>query len=235
MFDLRTAFDGRNPRAGHLVFASEYAVTDGGGYGNLIGAVAEAAFMTGLERNGEAVPLAAYAPLFVHWNNRPWPTNMIVIDNHRWFGIPSYHVQRLFRETQGVQYIDTQVEESPQREVHEDTIAASATCQDEDCDEVVIKVINFSSFPQAVKVAVKGGRRVRPQGQLLVLTSDHPEDENSFDEPLKVAPVGSELDSLAETFMMELLPWSVNAMRLTLDPAPSMARLGGGRGGTATA
>lgn len=23
------------------------------------------------------------APLFVHWNNRPWPTNMIVIDNHR--------------------------------------------------------------------------------------------------------------------------------------------------------
>lgn len=24
------------------------------------------------------------APLFVHWNNRPWPTNMIVIDNSRY-------------------------------------------------------------------------------------------------------------------------------------------------------
>jgi alpha-L-arabinofuranosidase len=89
MFDLRHTFDGRDARAGRLVFASEYAVTDGGGWGNLVGAVAEAGFMTGLERNAEAVPLAAYAPLFVNWNNRPWPTNMIVFDNHRWFGIPS--------------------------------------------------------------------------------------------------------------------------------------------------
>ena len=45
--------------------------------------MSEAAFMTGLERNGDIVSMAAYAPLFVHTHNRPWPTNMIVIDNHR--------------------------------------------------------------------------------------------------------------------------------------------------------
>lgn len=28
-------------------------------------------------------PLRAQAPLFVHWNNRPWPTNMIAINNHQ--------------------------------------------------------------------------------------------------------------------------------------------------------
>ena len=108
-------------------------MTDGGGWGNVVGAVSEAAFMTGMERNGDVVTLGAYvsgqegrdvlvevvseraargsrtslawgtallppqlvlprllslprpcplqAPLFVHWNNRPWPTNMIVIKN----------------------------------------------------------------------------------------------------------------------------------------------------------
>ena len=46
-------------------------------------AVAEAGFMTGLERNSEVVQMAAYAPLFVHANFVNWPTNLIVIDNHR--------------------------------------------------------------------------------------------------------------------------------------------------------
>ena len=39
--------------------------------------------MTGLERNSEVVRMAAYAPLFVHANFVKWPTNLIVIDNHR--------------------------------------------------------------------------------------------------------------------------------------------------------
>jgi hypothetical protein len=84
MFDLRAEFDGRDPRDPRRVFASEYAVTDGGGHGNLIGAVAEAGFMTGLERNARAVPLAAYAPLFVNVHDRPWPTNLIQVGGGGW-------------------------------------------------------------------------------------------------------------------------------------------------------
>lgn len=45
--------------------------------------MAEAGFMTGLERNSEVVQMAAYAPLFVHVDSVSWPTNLIVIDNHR--------------------------------------------------------------------------------------------------------------------------------------------------------
>ena len=39
--------------------------------------------MTGMERNSDIVKLASYAPLFVHTENRGWPTNLIVFDNHR--------------------------------------------------------------------------------------------------------------------------------------------------------
>lgn len=45
--------------------------------------MAEASFMTGMERNSDIIKLASYAPLFVHTQNRIWPTNMIVLDNHR--------------------------------------------------------------------------------------------------------------------------------------------------------
>ena len=55
-------------------------------------AVAEAAFMTGLERNSEVVQLAAYAPLFVHANFVNWPTNLIVIDNHRRGSVGAPHL-----------------------------------------------------------------------------------------------------------------------------------------------
>lgn len=47
------------------------------------GAIAEAGFMTGLERNSEVVEMAAYAPLLVHADAYGWPTNLIVFDNHR--------------------------------------------------------------------------------------------------------------------------------------------------------
>lgn len=151
LFNRRHTFDGRDPNKGHFVFASEYAVTDGGGWGNLIGAVAEAAFMTGMERNGEAVQMGSYAPLFVHTNNRPWPTNMIVIDNHRWYGIPSYHVQKLFRQTQGTEYAATIVQRGLIYMLHEDTVAASLSCQHDGpdaCSTMVLKIINLSSYHQ---------------------------------------------------------------------------------------
>ncbi len=46
-------------------------------------AIAEAGFMTGMERNSDIVKLASYAPLFIHQENHGWATNLINIDNHR--------------------------------------------------------------------------------------------------------------------------------------------------------
>ena len=44
-------------RDGPKVFVGEYAVTSGAGLGNLRGAIGEAAFMTGLERNADVVQM----------------------------------------------------------------------------------------------------------------------------------------------------------------------------------
>ncbi|KAL4424426.1 hypothetical protein ABPG77_006364 [Micractinium sp. CCAP 211/92] len=225
MFNKRTFFDGWTVEKNARVFASEYAVTEGGGWGNVAAAVSEAAFMTGMERNGEVVVMGAYAPLFVHWNNRLWPTNLIVIDNHRWFGIPSYHVQRMFRQYQGTHYIATDVFTNPAGQVHEDKVAASATCQSPSCDRIALKIVNFSSFKQRIAVLLHGASAasVMEEGELECLASDHPEAENSFDKPDKVAPSTSTVDGLGPQFVLPVEPWSVNVLQVHLSVSPSAA------------
>lgn len=44
------------------------------------GALAEATFMTGLERNGEVVHMASFAPLFTNTNDHWWQTNLIMFN-----------------------------------------------------------------------------------------------------------------------------------------------------------
>jgi alpha-L-arabinofuranosidase len=88
-------------RTGPKVFVGEYAVTSGAGQGNLRGAIGEAAFMTGLERNSDVVVMAAYAPLFCNANHKRWPINLINFDSARAFGLPSYYVQQMFSQHRG--------------------------------------------------------------------------------------------------------------------------------------
>jgi alpha-L-arabinofuranosidase len=91
----------RYDRKGPKIFVGEYAVTSGAGLGNLRGAIGEAAFMTGLERNSDIVLMASYAPMFCNANHKRWPINLINFDSSRAYGLPSYYVQKLFSEHRG--------------------------------------------------------------------------------------------------------------------------------------
>ena len=85
-------------RNGYKVYVGEYAVTTNNGNGSLRGAVGEAAFMTGLERNSDVVIMASYAPLFVNVNDRHWNPDLIQFDGSRACGTPSYYVQQMFSQ-----------------------------------------------------------------------------------------------------------------------------------------
>jgi alpha-L-arabinofuranosidase len=102
-------------RQGPKVFVGEYAVTSGAGLGNLRGAVGEAAFMTGLERNSDVVVMGSYAPLFVNVNHKRWPINLIGFDGARVYGLPSYYVQQMFSANRGDVVLPAEVE-SPRAE-----------------------------------------------------------------------------------------------------------------------
>lgn len=106
----------RYDRKGPKIYVGEYAVTQGCGEGNLIAALGEAAFITGMERNSDMVIMASYAPLFVNANDRKWNPDAIVFNSAQSFGTPSYWVQRLFSTNRGDVVLPTTLSQPPVKE-----------------------------------------------------------------------------------------------------------------------
>jgi len=85
-------------RKGPKIYVGEYAVTQGVQNGNLHGALAEGAFMLGMERNSDVVTMASYAPLFAHPAGKAWNPDLIYFDGLNVVETPSFHVQALFAQ-----------------------------------------------------------------------------------------------------------------------------------------
>lgn len=88
-------------RGGVDIYCGEYASTIGCKEGTLYGALGEAAFLTGVERNQDKVHMTSYAPLFKNVNYVSWEPDMIVFDNHRDYVIPSYYMLRMYAANRG--------------------------------------------------------------------------------------------------------------------------------------
>lgn len=96
-FRNTTLFD-TYERGKYQVYVGEYACNRGVGAGNITGALSEAAFINGMERNGDLVTMASYAPLFENRYDRSWATNLIWIDTDQVVGRSSYYVQKMAAE-----------------------------------------------------------------------------------------------------------------------------------------
>ena len=95
-------------RDGAKVFMGEYAMhtmSDGrgrlNGDNNLKSALAEAAFLTGCERNSDVVKLTCYAPLFASSYHYRWTPNMIWFNARDVMLTPNYYVQQMFAANTG--------------------------------------------------------------------------------------------------------------------------------------
>ncbi len=84
-------------RNGPKVFLGEFASQDNKFFNSL----AEAHYMTGLERNADVVKLAAYAPLLANIDHVQWRPDLIWFDNDESWGTTSYQVQKLFMNNVG--------------------------------------------------------------------------------------------------------------------------------------
>ena len=96
-FNNTTIFD-THPRDKYTVYVGEYACKKEVGSGNMIGALSEAAFITGMERNGDLVTMTSFAPLLENRNDRNWAVNLIWFDTDQVVGRSSYYVQKMFAE-----------------------------------------------------------------------------------------------------------------------------------------
>ncbi len=96
------SFDRKKPK----IFVGEYA-----SQGNtLFNALSEAVYLTGIERNGDIVDMACYAPLFARIGRTQWTPDLIFFDQRKVVLPPNYYVQQLFARHKGDAYLPTTVE-----------------------------------------------------------------------------------------------------------------------------
>lgn len=100
-------------RKGPRVYVGEYACHLPDKANSLFAALAEAAMMTGFERNSDIVGMTAYAPLFCKIGGSQWTPDLIWFTNTRSYGTPSYHVQKLFSTNRPDQLLPIEVKRAP--------------------------------------------------------------------------------------------------------------------------
>ena len=104
-------------RSGPKILVGEWATREGTPTTNLGAALADAAWMTGLERNSDLVIMASYAPLFVNVSPfaMQWEADLIGFDALSSYGSPSYYAQVMFSNHLGDQILASTLETSNPR------------------------------------------------------------------------------------------------------------------------
>ena len=167
-------------RNGARILVGEYGATEGNPTGNLRSALGEAAFLTGIERNSDAVIGSMFAPVFVNENAVNWGTNLIGLDAAGSYGSPSYWVEKLFAENTGKQVVASSATGTGGlKQVVSKTTEGGRTT-------FYVKVVNFSNQQQSARLNFSGVSRF-DEGVQQVLTGD-PNVRNTLAAPTAIAP-----------------------------------------------
>ncbi len=95
-------------REGPTVFLGEFAAKSN----TSAAAIAEAAYMTSLERNGDIVELAAYAPLFASMGHTQWEPDLIWFTGAKVWGSVNYYVQKIYSANQPDRILPSTLDDS---------------------------------------------------------------------------------------------------------------------------
>jgi alpha-L-arabinofuranosidase len=214
LIGLSRRYDSYN-RSGPKIFVGEYAARGGTNPGfaaNLGGAVAEAAFMTGMERNADIVMGSAYAPLFVNEDAArfydTWNPDLIAFNAQGVYGSPNYYVQQLFSTHTGDVVIPTDTGNG------DDTLFTAASLVESN-NTVYLKVVNSGSTAKTTLIGLRGLTSIDTSATVDVITSGNITDQNSSGQPTHVAPTTSTITGVGSTFTYTFAANSVTVFTLT--------------------
>ena len=146
------------------VFAGEYAAHTEDRANSMESALAEAALLTGIEKNADVVKLASYAPLFNRIGHSQWKPDMIWFDDSDVYLTPNYYVQKLFANHRGTYTIPLQKQDVKLRK---EGIYVSAAVDAQ--GEIILKLVNTNHREYALMLEDADGLAVRTTGQMWTL------------------------------------------------------------------
>ncbi len=202
-------------RKGPKIFAGEYAahsegIPNGKTKNNWRSALAEAAFMTGLERNADVVTMASYAPLLAHVDGWQWSPDLIWFDNLQAYGTPNYYVQKLFANNNGTNVLPITLNDQEIAGI--DSLYASAVI-DQKTNEIIIKIANTINKAQAVNFNLNGKIATDTKVQIQTLKANQLNDHNSLEQPKNIFPILQEGQIQQNKIQLELPANSFTVIR----------------------
>ena len=159
-------YDGYDRKGPH-VYLGEYASR-----GNeLYNALAEAAYLCGVERNGDVVEMTSYAPLLAKEGFTNWNPDLIYFTNTEVKPTVNYEVQRLFGQNAGTAYIPAALthEGDNRRDVKARLASSVVTTADGD---VVVKLVNLLPAPTDVDLILPQLDGMNTIVEKIVLTGE---------------------------------------------------------------
>lgn len=188
------------------VYLGEYAASlPGKVRTNLETALAEAAYLTSLERNGDIVHMTSYAPLLAKEGHTQWNPDLVYFTNTEIKPTVGYYVQQLYGQHAGDRYIPATITLSDQADNVRKRIAYSAV-RDSKTNDLIIKMVNILPVPVNAEFDLAGIKLSGRKISKTVLSGD-PADTTA-------KPVMSD-DVVLEKSALELQPYSFTVLRVS--------------------
>jgi alpha-N-arabinofuranosidase len=200
----------KTDRNGPKIFVGEWATREGEPTPNLQAALADAAWMIGMERNSDIIVMASYAPLFVNVNpgGMQWETDLIGYDTLTSYGSPSYWAQVLFANHLGTEVVAGTLANAGPR------VYASIT-RDQQRRKLFVKVVNASSDAAPLNIVLDGIPSVAHEAKLITLSGKSPNATNSIANPQAVIPIEQRIQISGPKFEHSFAPYSINVLELS--------------------
>jgi alpha-L-arabinofuranosidase len=187
------------------VFLGEYAAKSN----DMEAALAEAAYLTGIERNADIVKMACYAPLFANDKSNQWEPDMIWYSNDSVYGSVNYYVQKMFANNVGINILKDEFVneiENSQNDLYE------TTSIDENGD-IIIKLVNVGAATAKVDVEITGATDIQSEAKVTTLSASNKTVKNT-----KMTLAAQDEEStitVGEQFTYEMKAYSVNIIRIS--------------------
>ncbi len=215
------------------IFCGEWATRVGSPTPNMAGAIGDAAWMTGMERNSDIVLMSCYAPLLVNVSqvsgrNRSmqWSSDLIGYDALNSYGSPAYYAQKMFSTLHGDEILATDSQNIPTRawkpraprggesapqQLREVFFCAT---RESKSGTIYLKVVNAAASAKKVQIQIGGASKIKAEGEMVSLVGSSLDDTNSLEQPEKIVPRTEKVDGLSADFTREFPAFSVSVLKL---------------------
>ena len=199
---------------GMNVFLGEYAAQSN----TWKAALSEAAYMTGLERNGDIVKMAAYAPLFGNLTALHWSPDLIWFNNNTVTSCTiaddvKYNIKIEVKDRNvkcyldGLLYVDYTIPETEGSEIYQ-VVSTDKT------EDVIVKLVNVTGADKTFAVDIANAGEISDEADVDVVAGNSETDDNILGKEEVVTLKSDKVSGIKDKFNYTVPKYSVTVLSI---------------------